>query len=43
MQDYVVNRPDEGAMNRILAAHAEDAAGAIQSRVSLYLEERRDN
>lgn len=29
MQDYVVNRPDEGAMNRILAAHAEDAAGAI--------------
>ena len=29
MQEYVVNRPDEGAMNRILAAHAEDAAGAI--------------
>ena len=29
MQDYVVNRPNEGAMNRILAAHAEDAAGAI--------------
>lgn len=29
MQDYVVNRPDEGAMNRVLAAHGEDAAGAI--------------
>ena len=29
MQDYVVNRPDEGAMNRILAANADNAAGVI--------------
>ena len=29
MQDYVVNRPEEGAMNRILAAAGDSAAGVI--------------
>ena len=29
MQDYVVNRPEEGAMNRVLAAAADSAAGVI--------------
>lgn len=29
MQEYVVNRPEEGAMNRILAENLDNAAGAI--------------
>ena len=29
MQDYVVNRPEEGAMNRILTAAGDSAAGII--------------
>ena len=29
MQDYVVNRPEEGAMNRILTASGNSAAGVI--------------
>ena len=29
MQDYVVNRPEEGAMNRILTAAGDSAAGVI--------------
>ena len=29
MQEYVVNRPEEGAMNRILTANSDSAAGVI--------------
>ena len=29
MQEYVVNRPDEGAMRRALTANGLNAAGAI--------------
>lgn len=29
MQEYVVNRPEEGAMNQILAANSDNAAGVI--------------
>ena len=29
MQDYVINRPDEGAMQRILSSNSSNAAGAI--------------
>lgn len=29
MQDYVVNRPDEGAMARALQENAANAAGTI--------------
>ena len=29
MQEYVVNRPEEGAMNRILTQNSDNAAGVI--------------
>ena len=29
MQEYVVNRPDEGAMERVLRKNSDNAAGVI--------------